>query len=1087
MKIKRLLLLTLCLVMALTSVVLPTALTVEASEPSADYSEYDYSNSNSQFNHTVSAADLVEYIMRNKAGSENFTVSDAERAYLEKYSDFKMHYDRVLRDYITVDSIEATMVKISAGAYTYTAANGEVITWKPVEAHILDGNGNVVSTVTAFENASGKYIATFNDVTVNEDTFSYKVEYTIEDGITVDKNDANHVLNLAFNFVNGENGIKAPLDFYATNENAIKEYYAYLAEKHTWDQEKAEYDAYREAYAQYELDLENYKNYEQNLEKYQQIKDANTVKEAEYNAAVEKYNAYLANLAIAEKQLANLDVALFTKLTYLDRELYACLFSPLVDEVVGRKDELVAVRPKLEGPIDDCAIASAAIQKIFRPSDGKHYDKLKTTEEKYTFYVNNYDAICANILLLGESLYKIYTTSGIRDLMHTAPQVLGRPDYTEKLSIFIGQLLCLSDALHDKDMTYTDGSGKSHKLSDITFRYWNQAGSEIKNISINNMFENKAYVKDNNDAKPISFATVNKPVEPQYEQLPPEPDTLSEPQEPAAVPHPGTDPALLHPVADPTEGRNLPEFDWVQFLNDEKYRKILTDVYNEFKNADSRIESAEDIVFSPEITLERPFKAVYVDVSFYDTDGNKITEKRVEKGSSVVFDKQLPTKSEDVTATYTFDKWITEDGTPYDLYSVNESVSLYPGFAPAYKEYSTDGGRLVLESQEELDRLPVTHYTEVMRQKNLSTLRVTASNATVVLRYRDLITLESAGVTELDIDIQTVSQSEYACKVLAYDANGVEVNTSSVTVQVYLDCLNSDATVSGTSGNNSQLEIYGGVIYAGNYFNASIGKLNSLSVGYTIRNSYRDLISIDNFAAEGEIVNFTVDVPAGMKADVYYILNSKEYPITGNSFVMPKGNIRLGVKLTDLLFTVKFESDGKVIFEKTDYKYGDRLMIPNNPTKVNDDKYSYKFVGWSPEVSDSVTGSVTYVAQFEATLLPVQAKKINWLRVAVVSVVTLFIVGVVALVLLILDKKKVISIKGIILAIGQMIKGKKGNVEELDNAPETDTVSEDNTDAETETEPTVLRNDEIVENGQTDTENAEKTGSEAVKSDTAEE
>lgn len=1076
MKIKRLLLLALTVAMLLTCAVLPMALTVGAAEPVTDYSKYDYSNSASQFNQTVSAADLVEYIMRQRAGSENFTVSDAEREYLEKYSDFKIQYDRILRDYISVVSIETASVNISAETYTYTA-NGKQITWKPINAYIVDGNDNVVASATTLtESTENKYIATFEGVTVDENTFSYRVEYEIDGGIAIDMNDANSILNLAINFVNGENGIKAPLDFYLTHEDDIREYYAYLAEKSIYDQNKAEYDAYKEALAKYEQDKADYEDYEANLEEYQQIKDANAKKEAEYNAAVEKYNDYLAKMAIAEKKLANLDVALFTKLTYLDRQLYACLFSPLVDEVVGRKEEMVALRPKLAGPIDDCAKASAALQKIFRPSGGVRYDDLKTTEDKYSFYINNYDALCTNIRLLGESLYKIYTTSGIRALMHDAPALLGRPDYTEKLSIFIGQLLSLSDALHDKAISYTDGSGKTSKLSDIKFNYWNAAGTEVKNISIPNMFENKEYVKDTNDAAPISIAIVDKPTEPQYQELPPEPDTLTEPVEPAPVPHPGLDPAL-DPVDDPTEGENLPEFDWVKFLNDETYCEILTNVYDALKNENVRDEVSDDVTFTPTVTLERAFKAVYVDVKFYDADGNEIpdTAKRVEKGSYVAFDKQLPTKPEDVTATYTFDKWVTSDGTPYDLYSVNESVSLYPEFAPTYKEYNIDNGRLVLESEDNLESLPLAHYTSVMRQNNLTTLRITAANTTAVLKYKDLTVLESLGVTELDFDIQSISNSEYSCKVIAYDVNGNEVITS-VTVQVYMPCLNTEATVNCTAGNGTKLDIYGGVIYNGKYFNATIGKINKLSIGYTIRNSYRDLINIQNLAAEGEIVEFTVDVPSGMTVEVYYILSSQEYIVTGNSFVMPKGNIRLGARLTDVLYTVKFESDGKVIFEKTDYKYGSRLEIPNNPTKVNDDKYSYKFIGWSPEISENVTGSVTYVAQFEATLLPVQAKKINWWRVAVVSAVTIFIVGVVAIVLIILNKKKIINIKGIILAIGQLIKGKKGNVEQTEN---------DSVDSSTE--DTVLKNDSQEGIEQLDAENEEKTVADAVESDTAEE
>ena len=351
------------------------------------------------------------------------------------------------------------------------------------------------------------------------------------------------------------------LENYAKYSDDLKEYYQYLTDKQIYEQNKERYDLYilninnyYDDLEEYYAYLEKYQNYLEKLENYQQIKDDNDRKEAEYNAALEKYNSYLENMAITEKQIANLDAALFTKLTYLDRQLYACLFSPLIDEVIGRKEELVALKPKLVGPIDDCAKASAAIQKIFRPSDGVRYDDLKTIEEKYTFYVNNYDALCANILLLGETLYKIYTTSGIRVLMHDAPALLGRPDYTEKLSIFIGQLLCLSDALHDTAMTYTDGSGKTQKLSEIKFSYWNQAGTEIKNISINDMFEKADYVKDNNDATPISLARVDKPVEPQYQELPIEPERIDEPIEPSPVPHPGEAP---EEVTKPTEPEKI--------------------------------------------------------------------------------------------------------------------------------------------------------------------------------------------------------------------------------------------------------------------------------------------------------------------------------------------------------------------------------------------------------------------------------------------------------------------------------------------------------------------------------------------------
>ena len=350
---------------------------------------------------------------------------------------------------------------------------------------------------------------------------------------------------------------------YAQYSDDLKEYNQYLTDKQIYEQNKEKYDLYiwninnyygdLEEYQEY---LENYQNYLVKLENYQQIKDDNDRKEAEYNAALEKYNSYLDNMAIIEKQIANLDAALFTKLTYLDRQLYASLFSPLVDEVVGRKEDLVAVRPKLETHINNCAIAITAIQTIFKPDNGVAYDELRTTEEKYEFYVNNYYVLCTNVRLLGESLYKIYTTSGIRALMHEAPAILGRPDYTEKLSIFIGQLLCLSDALHDEPLTYTDGNGAAKKLSEMTFSYWNQAGTEIKKVSVATMLESNTYVVDTNNATPISITKVDKPIKPDFEELPTEPEKVEEPIEPTPISHPGEAPEEVTKPKEPEKVEN---------------------------------------------------------------------------------------------------------------------------------------------------------------------------------------------------------------------------------------------------------------------------------------------------------------------------------------------------------------------------------------------------------------------------------------------------------------------------------------------------------------------------------------------------
>lgn len=66
-------------------------------------------------------------------------------------------------------------------------------------------------------------------------------------------------------------------------------------------------------------------------------------------------------------------------------------------------------------------------------------------------------------------------------------------------------------------------------------------------------------------------------------------------------------------------------------------------------------------------------------------------------------------------------------------------------------------------------------------------------------------------------------------------------------------------------------------------------------------------------------------------------------------------------------YTVTFEDyDGSIISTKTDYHYGDKIEIPDDPTRESDGIYSYKFSGWDPEISETVKENVEYVATYKA-------------------------------------------------------------------------------------------------------------------------
>ena len=75
-------------------------------------------------------------------------------------------------------------------------------------------------------------------------------------------------------------------------------------------------------------------------------------------------------------------------------------------------------------------------------------------------------------------------------------------------------------------------------------------------------------------------------------------------------------------------------------------------------------------------------------------------------------------------------------------------------------------------------------------------------------------------------------------------------------------------------------------------------------------------------------------------------------------------------------YTVIFKDyDGKIL-SKTEYNYGESVEKPENPQRVSDNTYAYKFVGWNNEVNN-VTSNITYTAVYEATYIDYTVTFVN--------------------------------------------------------------------------------------------------------------
>ncbi len=120
-----------------------------------------------------------------------------------------------------------------------------------------------------------------------------------------------------------------------------------------------------------------------------------------------------------------------------------------------------------------------------------------------------------------------------------------------------------------------------------------------------------------------------------------------------------------------------------------------------------------------------------------------------------------------------------------------------------------------------------------------------------------------------------------------------------------------------------------------------------------------------DFAKRGERVKISYTVPAGYRViSLYYIdQEGNTVQLSADILEMPATDIVIGISYEKITYTVKFISEGNVIGIAT-YKYGELPLPPGTPNIADDERYTYKFVGWDKEITP-VDSDATYTAIYE--------------------------------------------------------------------------------------------------------------------------
>ena len=972
-------------------------------------SDVDYSYPAAASKTTVYADDFLE----RELGT---VLTDAEKKYLELQSGFIFSYNsNISTSYVSIDydsvNKEAT---VTVSDYSYIAENGTTVVWRPVSVTV----GSASKPVTA-----GNYTLKFTNVTDGTADVKYKTEFTVT------KESINRLLNLAYNdapalkamiaekkeeyarlhseYVTNCNKYEAYLKALSEYERFYAIYSEYLSQKRIYDEKYAEYLEYLsdcEDYEKYQKYLEDLALYEEYL-KYA----------SQHESQITAYNDYLKKLNTVKLQL-NVINKIKTPVTALKRTIYSAIMGSTVTEVLANKqlitNQLIGVPAAV---VDRAGVATDNLRALLAD-----YFNLGTEEQRYNYYITNYDGFKNNFAELFRTLDKLYQNDKVRE-------ALG--DKREKYIILLSQLYYISHALTDGKVAKYDGGYYS---SDYTI-----IDSSGKKTTPLKVIGSNTYIPDNDNAKPLAggyptpvekpeYTEMQKPVAPSRIDFSEPPAYVEEPKAPTVVKKP-TKPATVNNPGDGPKPYVVP--DEIQAVIDEYDRGLLEerDEYN-----------GDDIVITPEIIVSKKINnSESVTVVFYDKEFNSDENQEelyritVDKGTYADYLGKTPEKLEDAEYIYTFSGWTDSEGNTVNLNAVSEDVSLYPKFDSEEKEYNVvwvvDGeildenpgtpkkdesgnvcyvfthweksvdsvtfdvtytacfeerfivpisnggadvsfvdGNYIVETTSLSSRFDISLLIECAAEKG--GIIIKTSRGEISFSYAETIELKKSGAHTIEILVRQRASGGYSYAVNLYKENGSVVSCSAK-AKVKFTCDITDTAhlvlyYQDESGKKLTRNTVDGNKIA---FDANTGKTYYANIEYLVNAIPHDgvVITVDKaVAALDEEVSVTVDAAPGITVhSIYYIdKDGNKTEIVNGKFKMPGENLSIGAKYTVETYTVTFVSDGKTL-ATFECNYGDTVTPPDDPKKAQDSKYKYTFNGWAPEILP-VTEDVVYTAVY---------------------------------------------------------------------------------------------------------------------------
>ena len=1018
---------------------------------SVSASPHDYSYPSAVFAETIYADEFL----REFTDVELF---ESEGEYLKLQSGFLLSYNNTIPTSVVKTSYDNGELTVTCKEYVYTAANGTEVIWTPVFAKLGSEQKNFVGEpytlsfsapdADSADKIEVEYGCSF---TVKEETVNrlFNLAYTDAPRLEVEIEEKKQEYEkLSAQYI---------VDTEKYNEylSLLAEYNAYLSVKRIYDDKYAEYTEYLAEKADYEVAKAAYDNYVLQRDKYyvELAKYTEYLAYAEQNLAkIEEYERYREKYALV---LAQLDVIkqTKTKLTPLNRTIYSAIMGDTVTSVINRKGDIVKVLGANAKVVDIADVATRNLRVLL-----KEFFEIKTTEEQYKYYITNYEAFRDNFANLLIALDDLYLNAGVRGAMiaeekHEKYLILVAQLYyvanalsDEPIKSYNGKYYF--DASYKIGSSYS--SDKQSAPSDVINNepFVVDTGNAVPlpdGYPIEPEKPEYTFMQE-----PVLPKPVVEPVAPEYVEEPEAPPVVSEPQKvqnPGKAPKPYVTPDEVSSLVDAYNRGVITERE--KYSNGDITVPVRISVHKLFAKTDEVTVNYYSREYNKTwgqeklytVTVDRNTPAdylgqtpkkdedseyVYIHNGWVDSGGQAVNlsqvscdidvyptffaeEKEYETvwiaGEEVYYENPGIPPIPENEFYYDFSHWerSVDKNTNKVTFTAVYSRPLVTAASEVVKVHFENGNYLV-EPRGVSNKFDISVLLE--RAGGTGGIVIKAPlGEQISISYSDTVEMKKAGVASIEYSASTLSNGGFVYQLSLYGSDGKKVDCNAGIgfsslcdiadnphFKIYTE-KNGEKTFlrnTAASGRVSFTATAGSVYYARNLYALNFVPLEAVK-----------LLLSQNTASEGTVVGISLNAAGGIRVDGIYYMESdgKKTYVDGNSFVMPADDITVGVDYTVLRYKISFVSDGKTIV--TYYcHYGDTLIPPTNPKKASNEKYSFTFERWSPELSD-VTGDATYSAVYSKTPLP-EVEKPTEITPSVLKLVLLLAVGVGSLVLIVI-------------------------------------------------------------------------------------